>query len=265
MAIRIGHAAGDEQRRASGGVAGDQTGGEVTLGKWYSSPWDIVLRFKDSAKAEKAAKAMEAACANNKIGYDQWQRNTLNDKAKAVGYDLSKVKDACECDCSSLVSVCAQCAGVDIPYVYGNAPYTGNMRAQFTKTGEFDVLTEDKYLRSDAYLKRGDILLNSKSHTAMVLENGSKAGGSVTTAPTTSKPAEVVMVNISVRQLEKGCIGDDVKSWQSIINGRGFVCGEADGDFGTKTDKATKAFQKANGLDDDGVVGRLTWGAALKK
>ena len=126
---------------------------------------------------------MEAACANNCIGYDQGQRNSLNEKAKAVGYDLSKVADACECDCSSLVSVCTQAAGIDLPYVWGNAPYTGNMEAQFGKTGEFEVLKDSKYLTSDAYLKRGDILLNTKSHTAMVLENGSTAGGNTASPP----------------------------------------------------------------------------------
>lgn len=258
MAIKIGHASADERSKAYGGQAGDQTGGEVTTRSWYSSPWDTVLRFKDSAKAEKAAKAMEKACANNNIGYDQYQRNTLNDKAKAVGYDLSKV-DKCETDCSALVSVCAQAAGIAIPYISGNAPYTGNMRAQFTSTGEFEVLTDKKYLSSDAYLKRGDILLRTSGHTAMALENGSAKD---TNVPTTK---EVTKVAVTVRQLEKGCEGEDVKAWQLILNGLGYVCGEADGDFGTKTAKATKAFQKAKGLEDDGVVGKLTWSKALSK
>lgn len=252
MAIKIGHASADERRKASGGVAGDQTGGEVCTRLWYSSPWDTVLRFKDAAKAEKAAKAMEAACANDNIGYDQYQRNTLLAKAKAVNFDLAKIAEPCETDCSALVSVCAQAAGVDIPYISGNAPYTSIMVSQFTSTDEFEVLKDSKYLTSDAYLKRGDILLNSKSHTAMVLGNG-----------TTSDKAEVTMVSVSVRQLEKGCEGADVEALQHILNGLGFICGEADGDFGPKTDKATKAYQKSKGLEDDGIVGKNTWRALL--
>ena len=42
-------------------------------------------------------------------------------------------------------------------------------------TGEFELLTEPKYLVSDEYVKRGDILLYEFHHTAVVLENGSKA------------------------------------------------------------------------------------------
>ena len=173
--IKIGHASSDEERKAYGGVAGDQTGGEVCIRTWYPSPWDAVLRFKNAAKAEKAAKAMEAACANDNIGYDQYQRNTLLPQAKACGWDLNKISVPCETDCSALVSVCSQAAGVNIPYISGNAPYTGIMVAQFTSTGEFEVLTDKKYLSSDAHLLRGDILLRASGHTAMALENGAEA------------------------------------------------------------------------------------------
>ena len=180
MAITIGHASADESRRASGGSAGDQTGGEVCTRNWYSSPWNFVLRCKDRAKAKKMVKAMKAACANKNIGYDQYQRNTLLPQAKACGWDLSKITTPCECDCSSLVTVCAQAAGIDVPYVYGNAPYTGNMQAQFTKTGEFEVLTASKYLTSDAFLLEGDILVKTSGHTAMALENGAQANDKAT-------------------------------------------------------------------------------------
>lgn len=173
--IKIGHASSDEERKAYGGVAGDQTGGEVCVREWYPSPWDTILRFKDPVKAEKAARAMEKACANDNIGYDQYQRNTLLAKAEAVEFDLAKVDEPCETDCSALVSVCAQAAGVKIPYTSGNAPYTGIMENQFASTGEFEVLKGDEYLKSDNLLLRGDILLRTSGHTAMALENGAEA------------------------------------------------------------------------------------------
>lgn len=268
MAIKIGHASADENSRASGGNAGDQTSREVCIRAWYSSPWDTVLRCTDPKKAELMAKACEAACANNNIGYDQYQRNTLNEKAKAVKYDLSKVNTKCECDCSSLMTVCAQAAGIDVPYVSGNAPYTGNMRAQFTKTGMFEVLTASKYLTSDKHLKRGDILLRTSGHTAMALENGPSASTTSTTTntlSTTTKPAGRAC-SMTLNVLSKGDAGAQVKALQLLLIGYGYSCGKhgADGDFGGDTDKALRKFQKDKGLVVDGECGSKTWTKLLK-
>ena len=47
------------------------------------------------------------------------------------------------------------------------------MVAAFVKSGDYEKLTDAKYLTSDKYLKRGDILVKEGSHTLMVLENGS--------------------------------------------------------------------------------------------
>lgn len=267
MAIKIGHASGDERHKATGGQAGDQTGGEVTTRSWYSSPWDVVLRPLDPDIAEKSARACEAACANPHIGYDQGARNTLYTYALAARFDLAKITDDVECDCSSLMHVCGLAGGANVPFKW-NCFWTGNMVEGFLASGQYEALRDAKYLTSDAYLKRGDILVNSKSHTAMALENGAKAGGSVTDNnvghTTTSKPAEVIRVNLSVRQLEKGCKGENVKALQILLNGKGCNCGDVDGDFGDKTRRAVLQFQKKQGLEQDAVVGKNTWHALLK-
>lgn len=169
--MRIGHASIDENKKAKGGRAGDQTGKEVCTRSWYSKPWDYLLRCKDSNKAELMAQACEKGCANNHIGYDQNQRNTLRSQAKANNWDLSKITVDCETDCSAFMTVCAECAGISIPYNGSNAPTTSTMKNAFAKTGMFDVLTDKKYTSSDKYLKRGDILVKSGSHTVMVLDN----------------------------------------------------------------------------------------------
>lgn len=177
MSILIGHSSIDENRKARGGQAGDQNGKEVCTREWYKASWNVLLRCKDSAMAEKMAVACEQACANNNIGYDQNQRNSLNTEAKKVGYDLSKVTVKCESDCSSLMCICAIAAGIPESALYqgGNMRTTRNMRSAFKATGKFEVLTDSKYLTSDAYLKRGDILVNEGSHTIMVLGNGAQA------------------------------------------------------------------------------------------
>lgn len=59
--------------------------------------------------------------------------------------------------------------------------------------------------------------------------------------------------------LYRGCTGDAVKALQETLNAKGFDSGNVDGIFGAKTYAAVTAFQKANGLGVDGIVGKLTW------
>lgn len=177
MSVKIGHASIDERGKANSGAAGDQTKKEVYTRTWYSKPWHTVFRPKSSAAAEKIAKAMEQACANNNIGYDQYQRTTLYTLAKAAGWDISKVAKKCETDCSALVAVCCNAAGITV----SKDMYTGNEKAVLKGTGKFSVYTASKYVGSSDYLKRGDILLGN-GHTAIVLSNGSKVKTTSSTA-----------------------------------------------------------------------------------
>ena len=190
MAVTFGHASLDENKKIKGGASGDQTGKEVCTRSWYSKPWTSVIRPKDSAKAEKIAKAMEQACANDKIGYDQNQRTTLYTQAKAVNWDLSKIATACECDCSSLVAVCVNAAGITV----SKDIYTGNEKTALANTGAFSVLTDSKYISKADNLKRGDILLGA-GHTAIVLTDGGGvsapvSGGATTNTATTEVRAK---------------------------------------------------------------------------
>lgn len=70
-------------------------------------------------------------------------------------------------------------------------------------------------------------------------------------------------VSVKCQVLQKNAKGKPVRALQAILNARGFECGVADGDFGSKTDAAVRAFQKANGLEVDGSVGAKTWEALL--
>ena len=169
--IKIGQASRDERMRYSGGIAGDQDGKEVVIREWYNRPWNKVLRCKDSEKAEKIAAAMEDACRNDNIGYDQYERTTLYDFCKANGWNIKAVNKPCETDCSALVSVCVNAAGIRV----SGDIYTGNEAAALLRTGEFELLSAPKYLLSDEYLKRGDILLYEFHHTAIALQDGGKA------------------------------------------------------------------------------------------
>ena len=59
--------------------------------------------------------------------------------------------------------------------------------------------------------------------------------------------------------LRTGSRGDAVRKLQELLNAKGYTCGSVDGIFGSKTKAAVLAFQKANGLGADGIVGPLTW------
>ena len=59
--------------------------------------------------------------------------------------------------------------------------------------------------------------------------------------------------------LRTGSRGDAVRKLQELLNAKGYTCGSVDGIFGSKTYAAVLAFQKANGLAADGIVGPLTW------
>lgn len=260
MAVRIGHASIDENGRATGGVAGDQTGKELCTRDWYTKGWNVLLRPVRAGLAEKSAAAMEAACRNELIGYDQQGRNTLYEKAKAVNFLLDAIAKACECDCSSLVHVCAIAGGAKLEYG-GNGLTTRTMVAAFVASGDYIKLTDSKYLTADKYLKRGDILVKEGSHTAMVLTNGEKVG-----VDTPQKP-EIVTVHYSVRlpMLVKGMVSDAVKAMQQLLLAKGYELPRygADSDFGEETENALLLFQEDMNLTPDAKCGPATWSALL--
>lgn len=267
MSVLIGHASIDENGKAHGGAAGDQTGKEVCTRSWYANGWSVLLRFKDPEKAEKAAQFVEQCCASNMVGYDQWQRNTLRDAARAAGWIGKNIKTKCETDCAAFMAVAAEASGVNMDSCYlqlasggWNAPVTSTMRAKFAATGAFDVLVGNKFLTSDAYLKRGDILVKETAHTVMVLSNGANAGGATDTATSTEEERTVM---VSVKQIKSGSTGSAVRKLQILLNGLGYSCGSVDGSFGTRTLTAVKAYQKAQGIAQDGIVGATTWGKLI--
>ncbi|OGU56272.1 MAG: hypothetical protein A2V66_07225 [Ignavibacteria bacterium RBG_13_36_8] len=63
--------------------------------------------------------------------------------------------------------------------------------------------------------------------------------------------------------MRKGSSGDSVRTWQKFLLKENFYYGVIDGNFGAKTEAATKLIQKQNGLGEDGIVGPKTWALML--
>lgn len=157
----------DENGKASGGTAGDQTGKEVMVQTLSSSgSWTYILR-PPAGGVDKMVKEAYNVAANDKIGYDQNQRTTLYTYAKAAGWDLSKITTACECDCSALIAVLACCAG----YSVSKDIYTGNEVKALTDVG----FTKKTY--SESALKVGDVLWRN-GHTAIYVGTSTTYSGS---------------------------------------------------------------------------------------
>ena len=259
MAVYIGHASIDERGKANSGAAGDQTGKEVYKRTWYSKPWHTVFRAKSASVAEKIAKAMEQACANDNIGYDQYQRTTLYTQAKVKNWDISKVTEKCETDCSALVAVCCNAAGVTV----SKDIYTGNQTAALKGTGKFNTLTDSVYTKSSSYLKRGDILLGD-GHTAIVLSDGDKVKVVANNATTTTTNKSFLPAR---GYFMKGDVSENVGKIASFMRNTfpAYTSEKALGNtYGDNLIKAVKEFQKRSGLKVDGLFGKLTL-AELKK
>ena len=216
-----------------------------------------------------------------------WAVSIANDNSH--GYDQLH-RWGPDYDCSSLLISAWQQAGV--PVQANGATYTGNMKNVFVKCG-FEAI---KFNRSVS-LKRGDVLLNEKHHTAMYIgdgkvvmasinENGKAVGGRtgdqtgreiltcnyyvpsygwdyVLRYPTQE---EVINVSVTLRQIKEGDICVEVGMVQTLLNKLGYVGknGRAltvDNDFAPNgnTAYAVANFQKAKELNPDKVIGPKTY------
>lgn len=240
MAVIIAHASQSENGTISG-QKGDQTGKEVCTRKWYSKPWNVLIRFTDPVMANKVADCMEMAAKNDNIGYSQQTRNTLLNEARKYNYNVSKVNVPVNTDCSALVSVACMYAGIpeSALTLNGNCATTRTLRQSLKTTGEVEIYTTPLYVTKPDKLKRGDILIAEGKHTVVVV----KAEGNPYTLTSTL--------------MKQGSIGESVKWLQYELNANGANL-SIDGQFGKQTKLAVMLYQKDHGLVADGEVGSQT-------
>lgn len=134
------------------------------------------------SKIESAIQFMEDTARDNSHGYCQTHR---------WGADG-------DYDCSALVITAWERAGVKVKSA--GATYTGNMYSVFTKKGFKDV-TSSVNLATGAGLRRGDVLLNVRHHTAMYCGNGKEVEASINEKGTATggKPGDQTGREILIR------------------------------------------------------------------
>lgn len=228
------------------------------------------------SKIEQACAYMENLVNDNSHGYDQIHR---------WGPDY---------DCSSSI-ITAWETGAGVMVKTAGATYTGNMASAFVKCGFQKI----KYARNMG-LKRGDVLLNEKHHTALYIgggkiaqfsinENGKATGGRagdqtgreacVCNFYEYSKGWDYVLrypeqkedktVNVTLPELHEGMRRPEVGMIQTLLRELGFkgTTGRdivIDCDFGRNTSFAVANFQRSVGLNGDSVVGPKTYDKLFK-
>lgn len=80
-------------------------------------------------------------------------------------------------------------------------------------------------------------------------------------AQTTTQATASTLTVTGLPLLRYGDKGEFVRSVQLLLIGRGYSCGRcgADGEIGQDTFNAIIAFQRASGLQQDGIIGAQTW------
>lgn len=78
------------------------------------------------------------------------------------------------------------------------------------------------------------------------------------------KPSTGGTCEVTIKIIKKGIKGEAVRTLQTLLKALGYKGADkkvlsVDGECGSNTEAAIKAFQKAKGLSDDGVCGSKTW------
>jgi peptidoglycan hydrolase-like protein with peptidoglycan-binding domain len=154
--------------------------------------------------------------------------------------------------------------GVKLPSEVKKLQSTLAAQGLYTKgvDGDFGSFT---HAAVEAFQRKNGLFVDGKvgPKTAAVLD---KAGGAPATSAPTTSPAPAAPTSVASMVTKYGSIAykcrypDAVKAVQTRLRDLGYYRDTIDGDFGPITLAAVKAFQTAQRLEVDGVVGPITAG-----
>ena len=108
----------------------------------------------------------------------------------------------------------------------------------------------------EAHGLEADGVAGKATYAILFSDDALKKGTTPTPEPTATPTPEPTAETWST--LRKDDSGDSVAQLQEALIELGYLSGKADGNYGANTVSAVKAFQKANGLTDDGTAGEAT-------
>ena len=187
--VQIAQASIDEHGKTKGGQPGDQriyTGkkGETNISDWYimSGGWDELIRCKDESIANKAAEYIIKVTNSHLVGYNQGNRNTFYQALKKYNWNIDSYiasGEKTETDCSAYVYAiyCSLIPSLRGSFEEGrvsgrnNSPACQSSWTAYNRYGNglFERYTNSDFVNSDAHLKVGDLLNETKHHIVMVV------------------------------------------------------------------------------------------------
>ena len=116
------------------------------------------------------------------------------------------------------------------------------------------------------------VLFREIDYTGVTIPTGPVSGGTLTAEDTAKDNPEGTAQAVTATgapdvsgyyTVKRGCVGGAVTRLQTWLIDLGYDLGAygSDGRFGVATDTAARAFQRAQGLTVDGIVGQRTWAA----
>lgn len=135
-------------------------------------------------------------------------------------------------------------------------------------TAVFKMRGENDYYHVGLYIGNGEVIEAQSTQNGVVKSKLSKWGywgelKGVAYVHDTEPETPTVLPEVGdYRVIKWGMRGDDVKTLQEMLIALGYEL-SATGKYASKTLKAVTAFQEANGLKVDGIVGKNTWSKLL--
>lgn len=150
---------------------------------------------------------------------------------------------------------------------YYGENFTGQLTTVNNTLNNIRTFVEALVKNSD---KEADRYISETASSTATTDNATASGGSQRTMTTTPSASSASSSTLSLsRNLSYGSKGDDVKKLQQRLYDLGYLNAAPDGIFGSYTLAAVNAFQMANGIGVDGIVGPKTLeklnGSPIKK